>query len=80
MSCPFATRCAGFEVFSRDEDKAHLAWAFCLGEYHDCDRYKASVAGGEAAPAGEAVEGPAAREEILAKLRARLLYRRQQGQ
>ncbi|MFZ1947677.1 MAG: hypothetical protein WAW06_09025 [bacterium] len=78
MSCPFATRCAGFEVFSREEDKMHLAWAFCLGEYHDCDRYKTGLAGGEVATTGEAGDGAAARDELLSKLRARLIYRRQQ--
>ena len=45
MICPFAGMCSGFEAFARGEEKAHLAWAFCLGEYADCDRYKSLFAG-----------------------------------
>jgi len=44
MICPFAGMCSGFEAFARGAEKSHLAWAFCLGEYADCDRYKSLFA------------------------------------
>ena len=44
MICPFAGMCSGFEAFARGVEKEHLAWAFCLGEYRDCDRYKSLFA------------------------------------
>jgi hypothetical protein len=66
--CPYAGGCAGLEAFAA-EGKVHLAWAFCLGEYGDCDRYKAKVAAHDAAaPAQD--QGLADREAILSKLRA----------
>jgi hypothetical protein len=46
MSCPFARNCPGFEAFAKGSEQIHLAWAFCWGEYRDCDRYKCRVAVG----------------------------------
>jgi hypothetical protein len=75
MCCPFAKRCPRFEAFAR-EGSQHLAWAFCLGEYRDCDDYKRTVAGDAVPEGGEAGGGghlEAEKERILARLRSSLL-------
>jgi hypothetical protein len=74
MCCPFAKRCPTFETFTC-EGNQHLAWAFCLGEYRDCDRYKCTVAACASSGAGESgldrhlVDE---KERILGRLRANL--------
>jgi hypothetical protein len=72
MICPFAGDCPGLEAFAR-ESMVHLAWAFCLGEYRDCDRYKERVAQGDA---GASPNEPATENDaVLGRLRADLRYR-----
>ena len=73
MICPFAAGCAGLEAFA-NERKFHLAWAFCLGEYGDCDRYKAKVAAQDPATSSQD-RSSAEKEAILSKLHAN--YRRE---
>lgn len=72
MICPFAAGCPSLEAFA-DEGKFHLAWAFCLGEYGDCDRYKAKLAAQDPA-AFPPDRGPVDKEAILSRLHAN--YRR----
>jgi len=78
MCCPFAKKCPTFDAYAR-EGSQHLAWAFCLGEYRDCDDYKGAVAAGEVPDGGEPSAGnhlSAEKERILARLRSNLLDRR----
>lgn len=75
MICPFAAGCSGLEAYA-SKGELHLAWAFCLGEYGDCDRYKKRVA--EQDPDSSAVGSPADKEAILSRLRAN--YRWEPGE
>ena len=73
MICPFAAGCPGLEAFA-DQGQFHLAWAFCLGEYGDCDRYKAKLAAQD--PTASSLDrSPVDKEAILSKLHAN--YRRE---
>jgi hypothetical protein len=73
MSCPFAKTCPTFEAFAHEGTHQHLAWAFCWGEYRDCDRYKCTVTG-ERCPRelGSGVEAGvlSKKDKALSKLRA----------
>ena len=76
MSCPFAHRCPSYEAFAHQAKLQHLAWAFCWGEYCDCNHYKCMVAGERASDAlgsGLEAEAMAQKERILGRLRASLL-------
>ncbi len=47
MGCPLRYECKAYEAFNVEKDLHYLMWAFCHGEYSDCERYKRIVAGEE---------------------------------
>jgi hypothetical protein len=76
VSCPFAARCQVHQALTREAHLEHLAWAFCWGEFRDCNHYKCVVASERSALRSSryADDGAVAQKErILTRLRASLL-------
>jgi hypothetical protein len=76
MSCPFASSCRVHQALTDQAHLEHLAWAFCWGEFRDCNHYKCAVASqrSDLRSSRYAEDSAVAQKErILSRLRASLL-------